>query len=690
MIVIATVLHSPYKGLAPFEDSELDALLFFGRERESEIVVANLVASRLTILYGPSGVGKTSLLRAAVARDLRALPERPVVAVHSDWAEDPAPALAAAIAEQAEFEQGPSLVETVEAAVIARGEIYLILDQLEEYFLYHGGERDPWSLAEALPELVTRTELPVHVLLGVREDAVARLDAFSGRLPLLFSNQLRLDHLDRKAARRAILGPLDRFAELVPDAEAMTIEPELVDAVLDGVEAGKVVHGPGGRGVVKGSRRRRLIETPYLQLVLQRLWEEERGQGSQVLRLETLERLGGAAHVVEDHLERALEGLSSVQKETAAAVFNHLVTPSGTKIAHEVGDLASYADIDEAELAPVLRALATERIVKPVAVDGGERGAYEIFHDVLAAAVLGWRTRFRAERALAAEREGARRRHRRLAAAAVVSLVAFLAMALVTIFALSERKQANEQERAARAGELSARALVELDIDPQQSLEWARSAAELEPSSQAEVVLRRALLAARLRRVLRLGSPVTLAAYSPDGSDVLLARSEGGAVLWDARRRHVVRTLDAGGGPVVAASFDRSGARILTAQGATAVIWDRSSGARLTTIELGGAVTDARFSHDGSQVLTASEDGTVRLFRARDGRRLRVLHLQGRVTKVVLSKDDRTLVVVQDGQLLVKAVPYSALADERQLRVDIDSSRSSNQEEACLEIADKE
>ena len=33
---------SPYKGLAPFEDSESDALLFFGRERESEIIAANL------------------------------------------------------------------------------------------------------------------------------------------------------------------------------------------------------------------------------------------------------------------------------------------------------------------------------------------------------------------------------------------------------------------------------------------------------------------------------------------------------------------------------------------------------------------------------------------------------------------------------------------------------------------------
>ena len=63
-------LKSPYRGLAAFEDSELDALYFFGRERDTEIVVANLIASRLTVLYGPSGVGKSSLLLASVARAL--------------------------------------------------------------------------------------------------------------------------------------------------------------------------------------------------------------------------------------------------------------------------------------------------------------------------------------------------------------------------------------------------------------------------------------------------------------------------------------------------------------------------------------------------------------------------------------------------------------------------------------------
>ena len=50
-----------------------DWRFFFGRERESELVAANLMASRLTVLYGPSGVGKSSLLRAGVARRLRTL-----------------------------------------------------------------------------------------------------------------------------------------------------------------------------------------------------------------------------------------------------------------------------------------------------------------------------------------------------------------------------------------------------------------------------------------------------------------------------------------------------------------------------------------------------------------------------------------------------------------------------------------
>src|ERR1051326_5429951 len=67
-------LHDgPYVGLIPF--SEEDAPFFFGRERERDMVINNLFASKLTLLYGATGSGKTSVLRAGVLYYLNGLAE---------------------------------------------------------------------------------------------------------------------------------------------------------------------------------------------------------------------------------------------------------------------------------------------------------------------------------------------------------------------------------------------------------------------------------------------------------------------------------------------------------------------------------------------------------------------------------------------------------------------------------------
>ena len=107
---------SPYKGLAAFDDSEVDEQLFFGREHERDVIAANVVASRLTVLYGPSGVGKSSIVRAAVARDLRALAGDSLVVVCDGWAGQPATTLAEAVASAAPIDAGP-LADTIEVAV---------------------------------------------------------------------------------------------------------------------------------------------------------------------------------------------------------------------------------------------------------------------------------------------------------------------------------------------------------------------------------------------------------------------------------------------------------------------------------------------------------------------------------------------------------------------------------------------
>ena len=78
------------------------------------------------------------------------------------------------------------------------GDVYLVFDQFEELFVYPKAE----GFAAALAEVVRAPHLRVNVLLALREDALAELDVFTGRIPNVFGNYLSLERLDRAAARR--------------------------------------------------------------------------------------------------------------------------------------------------------------------------------------------------------------------------------------------------------------------------------------------------------------------------------------------------------------------------------------------------------------------------------------------------------------------------------------------------------
>ena len=105
-----------------------------------------------------------------------------------------------------------------------------------------------------------------------------------------------------------------------------------------------------------------------------------------------------------------MDALSHEQKDIAARLFDHLVTPSGTKIAHELSDLADFGRVPVDELRPVLAILADRRILR--SLDEGGDVRYEIFHDVLAEPVVAWRASHEAERELERQQEASDRRHR--------------------------------------------------------------------------------------------------------------------------------------------------------------------------------------------------------------------------------------------------------------------------------------
>ncbi|HVF50705.1 MAG TPA: hypothetical protein VNA19_11495 [Pyrinomonadaceae bacterium] len=464
----ASIPERPFVGLIPFREE--DARYFFGREKEQEIITANLLASRLTLLYGASGVGKSSVLRAGVAHRLRQLAAqhmerrgRPkfVVAVFNSWSDDPLRGTLERIEESAaqlfqgqQFEPLPETLSFVEKlqewSRRVQGQLLVIYDQFEEYFLYRANEQGEGTFATEFPRAVNLLGLSVNFLVSYREDAHAKLDFFKGSIPQLFENYFRIEHLDAGAARAAIVRPVEEYnrQRAAGGASPVQIEPELVGEVLKQVEAGQVTLGEEGRGIVKNDSTKTHIETPYLQLALTRLWDEEMHEGSRVLRLETLKRLGGAKNIVRTHLDTTMSGLSHAEQDGAAEAFRYLVTPSGTKIAYTASDLSQMAGIPEEETKHILKRLAGDaRILRAVAPPADQLDApvrYEIFHDVLARAVLDWRARY----VLAREQKRALARARKQRLGIISGAIVLSLAAVVGVYVYQQRR-VNEAEKDA-------------------------------------------------------------------------------------------------------------------------------------------------------------------------------------------------------------------------------------------------
>jgi WD40 repeat protein len=609
----ATIHHEfcPYKGLQPYTEADRD--FFFGRDRDQEIIASNLYASPLTVLYGASGVGKSSVLMAGVVPLLSQTPRLAVVVFRSWQCEDCLSALKneirlavqQSVGKPVEVDLTLPLDEFIEHCIrIVRGPMFIILDQFEEYFLYHPISQNNNNFDVEFSLAVNRHEVNANFILSMREDGLSKLDRFQGRIPTLLNNMLRVEHLDHSGANDAIRKPLIQYNRSLPDGQKpFEVEDKLVDALLEGVTTEKGALDQTSPEQVSNRVRVALsnagIETPFLQMVLTRLWQEEVLAGSRVLRLSTLNRLGGTANIARTHLDKQIETLSVSERTRAAQLFRYLVTPSGAKIAQEALALAAWAELKEEEVQSLLTKLSSQemRILRTVSAPG-QPTRYEVFHDVLAQAILDWQTRRRLERE--------RSRVKRLKVGLTLLLV--LLVAFVT-FGLRWQKKVQEQQDTVRADRI-ARSSTSVG-DPELRLLLASEAVKIRHTAETESKLKQAL-GSPLRAVLRGHTKrVRTAAYSPDGKFVVTASDDTTALVWD-----MATLLEVDGAVlehpdiVYGATYSPDGKFIATAcRDAKARIWE--VGSWTLVVELTGhakAVRSIEFSPDGTLLATASED----------------------------------------------------------------------------------
>ncbi|HEX6702895.1 MAG TPA: hypothetical protein VF101_19385 [Gaiellaceae bacterium] len=634
-------LEAPFKGLTNFE--EADWAIFFGRDRERELIALKLLASRFTVVYGESGVGKSSLLRAGVVHDLqkRALAEtserRPkgsrlgppfIPVVFDDWKDDPIPRLDDSIRRAAEpLVDGPlpapfaggSLDELVEHWNKATGATLLIVfDQFEEYLLYHAAGIEAFDAG--LARAVTRRELNVRFLVSIREDAVAKLDRFEQRIPRLLDTMIRIEHLGVGEAEKAIRGPIATYNRAVAPDKRVEIEGKLVKAVLEQVQTGAVA--TNGRRPSNGDRASGggRIETTFLQLVMERLWHEEAADGCYVLRLKTLKALGGAQTIVLKHLTDAMDALTPDQQDVASRIFRDLVTPSRQKIAQLPSDLARmHRGLDDEQVRSVLERLATGRIVKPTSPPpGGTESRFEIFHDKLADPILAWRSghlQRRHEREADERARQARRRARLWRTGAAAALAVAVGCGVLLVLTFEAKRTADAAKRDARSQKLVAQSGADLAVDPAEAVALADRALDVKATPEAETAFRRAVGLSPLRVVIHHGGDVSHAEYSADGSRVLAVGAEGTASVSDARTGRRLTTIKYGKA-LLTGGFSKDGKRVMTVGADDTVrFWNADTGAQLASFrnpQVNGAWLDPA---DGRAVLATGWDGRVRIWR---------------------------------------------------------------------------
>jgi WD40 repeat protein len=579
-------VRSPYVGLVPFRNDNQD--FFFGREKEIRILASNLYEP-LTVFYGPSGAGKTSVLQAGVVPHQRKAGE--AVVYCADWhAADFIHSVGQEIAAVIRKENTERRLDDTLAK--CDGPICLLFDQFEEYLLY---PQDKPAVAEfdaVIARIVNRSEVPARVLIAIRDDALSKLDQrFGIRIPDLLRNTFALDLLSPEAARIAITKPLEVLNNKLKDGEERYgIDDGLVQRIIDLARPRQKERSeqPLVRGVAPVPQAKG-VETAYLQLVLRRLWDKEMSQGSRWLRETTLDEIGGASQMLAEHVREILGHLASEQeREIAARMFAYLVTPSGMKVPQSVDDLVTYAQppkeqVPEAQVKDVLSRLAereTSRILRRL--DSPDR--YELYHDVLAPAVLEW----------CAEHELA---------------------------------QARTAERLAFIRELVAAANGNLSVDPERSLLLALYAtseiAQLPESDPLVSNLRAAVeeslflgLSSSKVRVRFTGhtSRVSALAYSPEGKRVATVSEDGTARVWDAYSAEQICGIEMGQGALYGVAFEPRGKRIAAAaESGSFLLCDIESCRFELSPPSGQVLYCVAFHPDGTQLAVGDRGGKTAL-----------------------------------------------------------------------------
>lgn len=395
-------LPAPYVGMRPYEPAEHHLLT--GRSADARILTDKVFSARLTLFYALSGLGKSSVVKALVIPELE---RQECETLYLDaWSgTEPETELRQTLCKRlmlhglgGAFGDSDPLAELVRLVTGDGRTLVLVLDQFEEFLLNHPQHLDP--LRAELAALVNAPGLDLRILVTMREEFLANLEPFREKIVNLFQSTYRLEPLGSEAVREAIWKPAKDFQV---DYEEALLDRLVADLEARGERLSKqpvaLVPGlKGGRAAPASGRATQTADLPMLQVVCKELWEAAKPKQGETLTLKSYEKLGGAKHIMDFYVRKAMPGNWRDQL-FSARLMKFLAPPSGLKISYTVSDLAAMSGLDAERIEYELRRLASKdvRILRIREFQGGER--FELQHDALVPHIASWRNHVLAKHA---------------------------------------------------------------------------------------------------------------------------------------------------------------------------------------------------------------------------------------------------------------------------------------------------
>ncbi|MDX3165260.1 hypothetical protein PV516_15860 [Streptomyces scabiei] len=634
----------PYRGLARFETG--DSGLFFGRDGLTAELAALLGRRRFAAVFGPSGIGKSSLLRAGLIPVLRESGER-----------------GSRLSGIRILTPGDRLSRTHELLRrasapgdgAATGDTLVVVDQFEEVFtLCH----DPAERNRFIDLLLTARDpgSRLRVLIAVRADFYGRCAEHRELAGALGDANLLAGPMSPAELREVVVKPAA--------AAGLTVERALTARLVE-----EITDAPGG--------------LPLLSHVLLETWRRRRGK---TLTLAGYEAAGGLDGAIAKTAEDVYGRFTGAEAVTARRVLLRLITPGdGTPDTRRPADRAELeaTGTGREEVAEVLEALTRARLLT---LDGP---AVDLAHEALITAwprLRGWieedRDRLRAHRQLTEaaraweelgrdagalyrgsrlatareyfggprhtddltdreaaflaagisaldQEERARARSTRRLRVLVGSLACLLALALTaTAVAYWQRRTALDAQRDGLSRQLAAQSAALLDSDTDLASLLAIKAYRTSPTREATRSLYAAAAVPLEHRLTGHTATVSALAYSPDGETLASGAFDGTVRLWDPATGRTRKVFGGHAGRdtpefVRTLAFGPDGRTLVTGGNDEARLWKVGTNRPRATLHVpGGDLRSVAYGPDGDTIATSSDETNVRDGRTRGAVRL--------------------------------------------------------------------